>query len=803
MAVPQNFMSVGMDTVPTYFIYRDVVLDPLSPPIFYPAKDSDELFDALRIKYPHVPNHADRMRDAIIDYLLEERAAESFQTSPALTVDPSTVSWTSASSGTMSSFFNSPDNLAMPTPASLNHSPLPEAPIGDHSVFASGAVDRSPQSLDAMTGVFSVSTGAQPKQRTRRKMTEAEKVDYRNRRIAKACEKCAKRKRKCQHGENATAPIAAPKIVKSARAAEKQARLIASIQDVQAALPDQTSLFRLEDIGTADLFDISMLGDLDMKPEDFMFDAFVYESHFANFGDQNFQAVTNSANSTLQDSAPRRPRAPSIMAEDFELYSPPRDSEDGWATSTNPTTLNFASLTGGQQSATHSSLSRISQQNLQQAAQSSLSPQSTNAPTSADTTALFATHQSQTAPAQLTRARGCPRLGNSLLQSATTIDSPVLAMRNIHHQIIAPDIPHDAEGHGSFATDRNANRMSIFATCDAHGMHMPPDISTIRTDCTIGGNRTIHQTATQASNAMLASAMFADDGQMSSDFLNAARRPLSLMTGRPTYADLQQRVVQDLSSQTSAGQNIAASMLVNSQSRRSHAATAGTLAGRDDAAAPMLAASYGYASQPSYLQLGGREVSHAGLSSRAVGIPVTLNLAIQAPSSSGTQNQQDDGRRPATDLGISRYDYTDQFAPADVHGKSLSNNVADTQLPARSQQTKNETSFSALLLPQGVSLACCLLVAIALFLVPLGVDKFTMSFLMLMSLASHGYGWDAAHTRDDRVRLDDDKLSTRKLSSHSPLWSAPSILRRMNKVTSAQTPLLACTTAKLRIGIMT
>ena len=47
-----------------------------------------------------------------------------------------------------------------------------------------------------MTSVFSLSTSEQPKQRIRRKMTEAEKVEYRKRRIVKACDKCSKRKRK-------------------------------------------------------------------------------------------------------------------------------------------------------------------------------------------------------------------------------------------------------------------------------------------------------------------------------------------------------------------------------------------------------------------------------------------------------------------------------------------------------------------------------------------------------------------------------------------------------------------------------
>ena len=74
-----NFMAemlVDM-SVPGYFIYRDSeTADPAAPPVFFPPKDSDELFDALRAKYPYVKTHSERMRDAMIEFLLDERQAE-------------------------------------------------------------------------------------------------------------------------------------------------------------------------------------------------------------------------------------------------------------------------------------------------------------------------------------------------------------------------------------------------------------------------------------------------------------------------------------------------------------------------------------------------------------------------------------------------------------------------------------------------------------------------------------------------------------------------------------------------------
>lgn len=201
----------------SYIVYRDIApgepFDPTSPLLFFPPKGSDELFDALRIAFPNVKTHSERMRDAIIKYLLEERQDEQLQLpqpSPAMTLNEVPAAWptltpeTSLSSGS-NSMFSSPDLLSFETPASFTHSPQPQAPAQVPQMTRQASVttstDQSPPSLDQMTGVFSLSTSAQPKQRIRRKMTEAEKVEYRKRRIVKACSKCAARKRKCPHNQ--------------------------------------------------------------------------------------------------------------------------------------------------------------------------------------------------------------------------------------------------------------------------------------------------------------------------------------------------------------------------------------------------------------------------------------------------------------------------------------------------------------------------------------------------------------------------------------------------------------------------
>lgn len=222
MALPtDNSFEATCTSTPAYVVYRDISKgepsDPSSPLLFFPPKGSDELFDALRTAFPHLKTHSERMRDAMIQFLLEERQEELLRTCPALTMDgtaptTTTTTWLSASASSSSSSasasasasaFSSPDLLDFPSPSSLATSPrqtLPPQQTRTASIAASSQASR-PSSLDQMTGVFSLSAESLPKQHMRRKMTEAEKVEYRKRRIVKACDKCAKRKRKCPHNQ--------------------------------------------------------------------------------------------------------------------------------------------------------------------------------------------------------------------------------------------------------------------------------------------------------------------------------------------------------------------------------------------------------------------------------------------------------------------------------------------------------------------------------------------------------------------------------------------------------------------------
>lgn len=207
MAIPQN-----ADSVPTFMVYRDTPagepFDPTSPLLFFPPKGSDELFDALRIAFPHVKTHSERMRDAMIQYLLQERQDEQLA-SPTATMDTTTTTVWPAMSSDSNSTWSSPELLNFPTPeASFSNSPQLAPQLSRQtSIATSSRASPTGPSIDQMTNVFCLSTSSQPKQRVRRKMTDSEKAEYRKRRIVKACDKCAKRKRKCPHNQAEMAQV--------------------------------------------------------------------------------------------------------------------------------------------------------------------------------------------------------------------------------------------------------------------------------------------------------------------------------------------------------------------------------------------------------------------------------------------------------------------------------------------------------------------------------------------------------------------------------------------------------------------
>lgn len=292
MALPtDNSFGATCTSTPAYVVYRDISngepSDPTSPLLFFPPKGSDELFDALRTAFPHLKSHSERMRDAIIQFLLEERQEVLLRTSPALTMDgtaPTTTTWLSASSSSSSSssastsVLSSPDLLDFATPSSLATSPQTLPPQLTRTASVAASSQASPPSLDQMTGVFSLSAESQPKQRMRRKMTEAEKVEYRKRRIVKACDKCAKRKRKCPH--NQTQMEIVPTSSKSGAHVSRRKLLPKSNFDVNKN--GQQNCAVVEPVMAAEDWDFT--AGLDMSSTFQSFDDFpMFEDPFAEF----------------------------------------------------------------------------------------------------------------------------------------------------------------------------------------------------------------------------------------------------------------------------------------------------------------------------------------------------------------------------------------------------------------------------------------------------------------------------------------------------------------------------------------
>ncbi|KAL9533057.1 hypothetical protein SMMN14_03841 [Sphaerulina musiva] len=293
MALPtDNSFGATCTSTPAYVVYRDISngepSDPTSPLLFFPPKGSDELFDALRTAFPHLKSHSERMRDAIIQFLLEERQEELLRTSAAQTMDgtaPTTTTWLSASSSSSSSssasasVSSSPDLLDFATPSSLSTSPQTLPPQLTRTASVAASSQASPPSLDQMTGVFSLSAESQPKQHMRRKMTEAEKVEYRKRRIVKACDKCAKRKRKCPHNQTQMEIIPASSS-KSAAHVSKRKLLPKSNFDVNKN--GQQNCAAVEPVMAAENWDFT--AGLDMSSTFQSFDDFpMFEDPFAEF----------------------------------------------------------------------------------------------------------------------------------------------------------------------------------------------------------------------------------------------------------------------------------------------------------------------------------------------------------------------------------------------------------------------------------------------------------------------------------------------------------------------------------------
>lgn len=66
-------------------------VDPAAPLHFWPERDSDELYEALKQSFPHVRTHKERVREAVIQFHLQEREHEAMMAAAASSMSMSNV----------------------------------------------------------------------------------------------------------------------------------------------------------------------------------------------------------------------------------------------------------------------------------------------------------------------------------------------------------------------------------------------------------------------------------------------------------------------------------------------------------------------------------------------------------------------------------------------------------------------------------------------------------------------------------------------------------------------------------------
>ena len=160
-----------------------------------PPKESDELYEALKGAFPKGTTHRYRMRDALIDFLLQEREGErESQKIFVPTVKGPTSRTQSIRSGDKDKLHQNSLHGSEPKPRDTSHGgPTPPETPDDPSQVPR---KKKPKDWDNMTVVWTSESGLARAPRPKRTMTEEEKKDYQLRRVRGACVSCKKRKRK-------------------------------------------------------------------------------------------------------------------------------------------------------------------------------------------------------------------------------------------------------------------------------------------------------------------------------------------------------------------------------------------------------------------------------------------------------------------------------------------------------------------------------------------------------------------------------------------------------------------------------
>lgn len=158
--------------------------DPCAGIQFIPPMDTDELFEALKHAYPNGSCHRQRMRQALIEFLLNEMETEKSTDPQKLSDKPASLN--SLEGSRVKDFPNAVDKSNGKNPDHKQSSTV--------STLQPIMTKPAKNSFEDMTSVW-CQNDLKPRRR-RKPMTENERLQYRQRRALGVCSTCKKQKRK-------------------------------------------------------------------------------------------------------------------------------------------------------------------------------------------------------------------------------------------------------------------------------------------------------------------------------------------------------------------------------------------------------------------------------------------------------------------------------------------------------------------------------------------------------------------------------------------------------------------------------
>ena len=182
-----------------YRIFRkpDQADDSLDSFEWQPPKESDELYEALKSAFPKGTTHRYRMRDALIDFLLQERETEResqrISVPTAKSIGHGTQANTSSERPKLQQ--NSPSDSET-RPRGTAHEDSTSPPLETTDGLSPVPRKKKTKDWDNMTVVWTSESGLARAPRPKRTMTDEERREYQLRRVRGACVSCKKRKRK-------------------------------------------------------------------------------------------------------------------------------------------------------------------------------------------------------------------------------------------------------------------------------------------------------------------------------------------------------------------------------------------------------------------------------------------------------------------------------------------------------------------------------------------------------------------------------------------------------------------------------